>query len=311
MRSKLKRVAALVALVAIVAVAGTAGADQKVDVYEDKQLVKSVVFAIGLDEYFIDGQKPGIKMDAKAFIENDRTYVPVRYLGYALGLTEKDIDWEGGKQKATLKGKPVLEMTIGKKESVTDGVATGIDVEPLLKSEPSWRTYLPARYIAEGLGYEVDWDADTQTVICWPKGEPKPDVSAVQEYVAEKRQEQEPVKPKLPEGDTYEMGGYVLPVGTDLNIGKIYPNDPNQVELDILIRTKKPLDEQYSTTEAILRQKFDSQIVNEAMEYIKQKTDWKQGLISKRWVYNGKTLSVGSPDGASEISVLVWDKICG
>jgi len=44
---------------------------------------------------------------------------------------------------------------------------------------------LPARFVAEGLGYEVDWDGATQTVICWPKGEPKPDIRAVQEYVRE------------------------------------------------------------------------------------------------------------------------------
>ncbi len=171
----------------------SASADQ-VNAYENDKHVKSVVFAIDMDEYFINGEKPGIKMDAKAFIENDRTYVPVRYLGYALGLTEKDIDWDGAKQKATLKGKSVLEMTIGKKEIVTNGVAKGIDVAPLLKSEPSWRTYLPARFVAEGLGYKVDWEPKTQTVICWPGDSQKPDVSEVQNYVKEQKDMPEMVR---------------------------------------------------------------------------------------------------------------------
>lgn len=164
-------------------------ADQ-VNVYQDNQLVKSVVFAIGMDEYFINGQTPGVKMDAKAFIENDRTYVPVRYLAYALGLAPGDVAWDNDKQKATLtKGGTVLEMTIGKAEVITNGQANAIDVAPVLKSEPTWRTYLPARYVAEGLGYQVDWDTNTRTVICWPKGGPKPDVSAVQKYVTESKQE--------------------------------------------------------------------------------------------------------------------------
>ena len=209
-------------------------------------------------------------------------------------------------------------MTIGIPAVTVNNITEAIDVSPILLSDPAWRTYLPARYVAEGLGYEVGWDADNQLVICWPKGQPKPDITAVIEYVQEQKQEQEqvklpepePVPPPMPEGDTYVMGGYVLPVNTDLNIGKIYPNDPNQVELDILILIKKPLEAQYNVAEAILSQKFDNQTVNEAMEYIRQKTDWKQGLNSKRWVCNGKTLSVGSPGGASEISVVVWDKVC-
>lgn len=158
----------------------------RVNVYEDQKKVKSVVFAIGMDEYFVNGQTPGVKMDAVTFIENDRTYVPVRYLAYALGLTQSDVAWDNDKQKATLKkGNIVLEMTIGKKEIVTNGQTKTIDVVPLLKSEPAWRTYLPARFVAEGLGYQVDWDEATRTVICYPKGDPKPDVSGVQKYVGE------------------------------------------------------------------------------------------------------------------------------
>ena len=203
MRSKFKRLVALVALVAVVAASGGAyAADQQIDVYENKKLVKSVVFAIGVDQYFVNGQMPGIKMDARAFIENDRTYVPVRYLGYALGLTEKDITWESSVQRVTMRG-PVntIEMAVGSKAIVTmptnkvlnntleiaDRKLKIIDVAPLLKAEPAWRTYLPARYVAEGLGYEVAWDEASQTVICWPKGEPRPDVTAVQEYVKQVR----------------------------------------------------------------------------------------------------------------------------
>ncbi|NSW82743.1 MAG: copper amine oxidase N-terminal domain-containing protein [Syntrophothermus sp.] len=196
----MKKAITLLTLLALILTAVPALAvNEQVDVYENQQLIKSVVFAIGLDEYFINGQLPGIKMDARAFIENDRTYVPVRYLGRALGLKDEDITWDNDKKKATLKrGSTVLEMVIGEKRISTNGETKEIDVAPLLKQNPAWRTYLPARYVAEGLGYEVDWDAETRTVICWPKGDPRPDVAAVKEYVkqqtAQPTFENEPVK---------------------------------------------------------------------------------------------------------------------
>ncbi|MCR4441867.1 MAG: copper amine oxidase N-terminal domain-containing protein [Peptococcaceae bacterium] len=191
---KRKALIAFVAVVTIIAFALPCLADQ-VEVYEREKLVKSVVFAIGVDEYWVDNKTPGIKMDAAPFIEKDRTFVPVRYLAYALGLTENDVAWDQEAKKVTLKGKATLEMWVGKPEIVSDGAPRTIDVAPVIKSEPSWRTYLPARFVAEGLGYEVDWDADTRTVICWPKGEPKPDVSAAVKDAVERREEME--NPKL------------------------------------------------------------------------------------------------------------------
>ena len=42
---------------------------EQVDVYDQQQnLVKSVVFVIDKDEYFVNGQTPGIKMDGSVFV---------------------------------------------------------------------------------------------------------------------------------------------------------------------------------------------------------------------------------------------------
>lgn len=282
-------------------------ADQ-VNVYQDNQLVKSVVFAIGMDEYFINGQTPGVKMDAKAFIENDRTYVPVRYLGYALGLAPGDVAWDNDKLKATLtRGGTVLEMTVGKPEIITNGQAKAIDVAPLLKSEPAWRTYLPARFVAEGLGYQVDWDAATQTVICWPAGEAKPDVSAVQKYVTES-------KPAMPvQGDTYTLNGYQVPMDTKLMIDKnTDPNDPrnrSHCEMDFLIDLKKgDLQGQWSDAAAILSQTLDNQTVSEMMAYAEQKTTRNIEILNKFWNSNGKSACVGSGWGDQVVQITIWNK---
>lgn len=168
-------------------------ADQKVDVYENQKLVKSVVFKIGVPYYVVDGKTPGVKMDVAPFIQNNRTFVPVRFLGNALGVTNDNIAWDNGTQTATLKGaKATLSMTIGKPEVLSNGSARAIDVAPMLV-DPG-RTMLPARFVAEGLGYEVGWDEATQTVICWPQGQPKPDVTAAKQYLIEQAAKPEVVK---------------------------------------------------------------------------------------------------------------------
>ncbi len=179
-------------LVASVTVAMAADQEQ-VNVYDQqKELVKSVVFVVGNDHYFVNNETPGIQMDAKPFIETGRTFVPVRYLSNALGVGVKHIGWKSPKATLNEPGFPVVELAVGSKTIKSDGQATAMDVSPLLKQG---RTYLPARFVAKALGYEVAWDAQNQVVLCWPKGAEKPDISNVVEHVTG----QAPVTPSEPQ----------------------------------------------------------------------------------------------------------------
>lgn len=165
---------------------------EKVDIYENQTLVRSVAFIIGLNEYFVNDQVPGVKMDAAPFIQDGRTFVPVRFLGNALGVKNEGITWSQAEQKAGLTlGSNSLSMVIGKKQIVTNGRAKAIDVAPVLRSG---RTFLPARYVAEGLGYQVDWDPVNRIVICWPEGEPKPALKEVVKKAVEFNGKPEAVK---------------------------------------------------------------------------------------------------------------------
>jgi len=102
-------------------------------------------------------------MDVAPYIKSGRTYVPVRYLGYALGVAEADVVWDEGSQKVTLtKGDNVVELTIGSTTITVNGEAQTVDVAPEITNG---RTMLPARYVAEGLGYVVGWDPATRTVL--------------------------------------------------------------------------------------------------------------------------------------------------
>ncbi len=102
-------------------------------------------------------------MDVAPYIKGDRTYVPVRYLAYALGVAEDGVVWDEASQKVTLtKGDNVVELTIGSTTITVNGEAQTMDVAPEIVNN---RTMLPARYVAEGLGYVVGWDPGTRTVL--------------------------------------------------------------------------------------------------------------------------------------------------
>ncbi|MDK2888546.1 MAG: hypothetical protein PWP72_1424 [Thermoanaerobacter sp.] len=184
---------------------------EKVDVYENQKLVKSVVFVVGTREYFINGQTPGVKMDVAPFVEAGRTFVPVRFLSNALGVEDKNIGWNEKARLVTLKqpGYPVVDLTVGKKQIKSNGQARDMDVSPLVRSA---RTFLPARWVAEALGYQVDWDPELNLVICWPKGEPKPNLSAVKQYLNNQKPAEEPAEPVNPVGTLKELLAKAKPI---------------------------------------------------------------------------------------------------
>ena len=102
-------------------------------------------------------------MDAAPYIKSDRTFVPVRYLAYMLGVTENNVNWDEATQTVTIKkGDSEVQLVIGSTTIMVNGDAKTMDVAPEITND---RTFLPARYVAEGLGYVVGWNPATQSVI--------------------------------------------------------------------------------------------------------------------------------------------------
>lgn len=208
----------------VVAMATGAMADQqeKVDVYEQNKLFKSVVFVVGQNQYFVDGKTPGVKMDAAPYISQSRTFVPVRYLANALGVTDEKIGFENN-MVALNTEKVTAKMFIGQKKIIANDISTTIDVAPELKTG---RTYLPARFVAEALSYQVDF-VDGM-VVCYPVGAEKPDVSAIKQYIGQ------PTTPETP---------VVIPKGVT-DVGKVgqpaanFPWAKNEEYLDNGIKVK-------------------------------------------------------------------------
>ncbi|MCL5058880.1 MAG: copper amine oxidase N-terminal domain-containing protein, partial [Actinobacteria bacterium] len=245
-------------------------------------------------QYFINGQTPGITMDAAPYIDSDRTFVPVRFLGNALGVEDKNITWDDSQGRAALQaGSTRAELTIGVKQIITNGQAKDIDVAPQL--QPPGRTFLPARFVCEALGFEVDWQND-KYVLVWPKGQPKPDIEAVKQYIQQinnSRQEK----------------GYTIPITTNLNVDT-YQNksNPHHVDIKIIIDLSKPqINHQYQDAYNIIASKFGDSVAREVVDYAKQKKDYHLPLELKEWTINDQSTHVGSSPMNPWVSIMIWE----
>jgi len=176
-------------------------------------------FVIGLNQYFVNNQMPGITMDAAPYIDSSsgRTLVPVRYLGDALGATT---NWDEGNQRVSVisgTGTTTLEMEIGNTTLWVNNQGKTqdqtLDQAPVIESG---RTYLPARWVAGALGYSVDWNAANKIVIIY-KGQ-EPDVSNLASQ-----------KPTV-------VNRFNIPAGTELTVST---NTPANVPIDFHIDTSK------------------------------------------------------------------------
>lgn len=124
----------------------------------------SVTFVIGQNSFTVDGQSES--MDAVPYIENGRTFIPVRYLAAAMGVIPGDIQWESHTQQVQLKlGSTRVQLQVGSYTLRVNAAQITMDVAPALRDG---RVYLPARWVAQAFGYEVNWDAARSALVLTP-----------------------------------------------------------------------------------------------------------------------------------------------
>lgn len=121
---------------------------------------REAVLTIGTNRYTLDGKTE--LSDAVPYIRGGRSFFPLRVMAMVMGVTEKNIKWDPLTRTATLiKGDDVAEFTVGKDYYKHNGTTLLMDAraENILG-----RIYLPARYVAEALGGEIEWDGETKTL---------------------------------------------------------------------------------------------------------------------------------------------------
>lgn len=88
--------------------------------------------------------------DVAVFVENDRSYVPVRFISENYG---GDVEWIPETQIVNITFEDrTISLTIGKPEIMINGEVTKLDVAPIVRND---RTFLPLRACTEAIGKEV------------------------------------------------------------------------------------------------------------------------------------------------------------
>ena len=121
---------------------------------ENTRLIKMKINDVN---YTVNGQTK--KMDAKPFISNSRTLVPLRFIIEAIG---GDVQWDGDNRLVTVNshGKNII-LPIDSKKITVDGKEIAIDQAAIIKGD---RTYVPIRFIAENLDMNVNYIHESREI---------------------------------------------------------------------------------------------------------------------------------------------------
>jgi len=117
-------------------------------------------FVIGASSYTLNGAT--VDAVAPSYIKNSRTYLAIRDVAHALGISDSNVLWDGTKNTVTLiKGDKVVQMTVGSTTLTVNGASVTMDVAPEITAS---RTFLPAAWLAQAFGSTATFDSATQTV---------------------------------------------------------------------------------------------------------------------------------------------------
>jgi hypothetical protein len=82
-------------------------------------------------------------------------------------LKDAEMDWDSEEEKVTIRvHEKLIELWIDQPIAHINGEPVSIDStnEKVCPQIKNGRTFLPLRFTAENLGYQVEWDAPSQTI---------------------------------------------------------------------------------------------------------------------------------------------------
>jgi len=109
-------------------------------------------FTVGSNTFTVNGET--VEMDVAPFVKNGRVMVPIRFLAEALGYTV-DYDFSDPTNKTvTVHAVEDIVLIIGSNKALVGTEEVELDAVPELVNG---RTMVPVRFVAETLGFEVQW----------------------------------------------------------------------------------------------------------------------------------------------------------
>jgi hypothetical protein len=225
----------------------------------------------------VDGNKV-VFPDAKPFIdENGRTLIPVRFVTEDLGAT---VEWNAEDREVYItKDKANILIRIGQEKILVNGVTKTMDTKAIIRYD---RTYVPIRYVAEGLGATVGWDAGTRTVI----------ITTIKDV------ESTPIPTPTP-STTHEkdpVTGWI-----------VVEEDVVDVEFDMMISVSSDnelLNKRYDAAEKIFAERYGEDIAKEIFKYVRLKQSRIDKLDRKEFKINNQIVTVRGSGVA--VLIQVW-----
>ena len=126
-----------------------------------------LIFHINDSVYTINGIEYQMDRDVYPLICKNRTFLPIRFVVDPIGAF---LSWEGHERKVIIGiENKKIELWIDKPMAKVNGIDTPIDTDPeVMPFILQGRTMLPIRFVAENLGAQVNWDAETKEIeIIW------------------------------------------------------------------------------------------------------------------------------------------------
>lgn len=116
--------------------------------------------------YLMFGKEDILTTDVPAFILENRTLVPIRFIAETL---DAEVDWNQDTRQAIINkdGKEII-LTIDSAYALVNGkevqLPSGVPAK-LVTYQGSARTVVPFRFVSEQLGMEIEWVPDTYTAV--------------------------------------------------------------------------------------------------------------------------------------------------
>ncbi|MBE3596100.1 MAG: phosphate ABC transporter substrate-binding protein PstS family protein [Hydrogenibacillus sp.] len=122
-----------------------------------------IVFRVGSQTFTVGGESR--TMEVAPFIEQNRTYIPLKYAATALGVPDANVQWDGKTKTVTIKkGDRTIVVKIDAKTMTVGGVEQPLDAPAKLVNG---RTMLPIAQVAKALDVDYKWNEDNKSVRFW------------------------------------------------------------------------------------------------------------------------------------------------
>lgn len=106
---------------------------------------------------YINGER--LYLQNAPFIENERTYVPLRVISENLGC---EVSWDGKNNTVIIiQGQNTIKMPINSKTASVNNKSVTVDAQAKLVNGV---TYVPIRFISEILGASVNYVQETKSI---------------------------------------------------------------------------------------------------------------------------------------------------